>query len=107
MQLESGTGDVQKRLDNLAKELADSKLQIQQLESKNRVFQTTIESYEKQKRQLEDELDGLNSKLATVSGSGLAKNDEAQQQQQKLVTQLRDQIALKNSQIKQLTVRIY
>lgn len=101
--METGTGDVQKKMDELDKQLADSKLQVQQLDAKNRSLQTTIESQEKQKRQLEDELDGLNAKLANVSGSG-PKNDEAQQQQQKLVAQLRDQIALKNSEIKKLTV---
>jgi predicted RNase H-like nuclease (RuvC/YqgF family) len=103
MQLESGSDDVHKQMDDLNKELADCKLHIQQFEAKNKTLQSTIESQEKQKRQLEDELDAMNSKLANTSSSGPAK-DEAQQQHQKLVAQLRDQIAFKNSQIKQLTV---
>lgn len=102
MQLESGSDDVHKQMDDLNKELADCKLHIQQFEAKNKTLQSTIESQEKQKRQLEDELDAMNSKLANTSSSGPAK-DEAQQQHQKLVAQLRDQIAFKNSQIKQLT----
>lgn len=69
-------------------------------------MQQTIEGQEKQKRQLENELDGLNAKLASANSSSGPANSELQQQHQKLVTQLRDQIALKNSQIKQLTVNI-
>ena len=104
IQLESGSGDAQKRMEDVNKELADCKLQIQQMDAKNRSLQQTMEAQEKQKRQLEDELDGLNAKMANANVTAGPKNDEAQQAHQKLVTQLRDQIALKNSQIKQLTV---
>uniref|UniRef100_A0A183BVI0 Kinesin-like protein n=1 Tax=Globodera pallida TaxID=36090 RepID=A0A183BVI0_GLOPA len=101
--LETGTDDTLKKLDGTTKELADCKLQIQQTDAKNKSLQQTIEGQEKQKRQLENELDALNAKLANANSSGPSNNIELQQQHQKLVTQLRDQIALKNSQMKQLT----
>jgi predicted RNase H-like nuclease (RuvC/YqgF family) len=103
--LESGTDNVEKKMDQMIKELADCKLQAQQFDAKNKTLQSTIETQEKQKRQLEDEMDALNSKLANMNTTSGQKSDEAQQQHQKLVAQLRDQIALKNSQIKELTVR--
>jgi len=103
LQLESGSGDAQKKADELSRELDDCKLQVQQLDAKNKSLHSQIESQETQKRQLEDEMDALNAKLANVNSSG-EKNEDLQQQHQKLVAQLRDQIALKNSQIKELTV---
>uniref|UniRef100_A0A914NAD1 Kinesin-like protein n=1 Tax=Meloidogyne incognita TaxID=6306 RepID=A0A914NAD1_MELIC len=102
LQLESGSGDAQKKADELSRELDDCKLQVQQLDAKNKSLHSQIESQETQKRQLEDEMDALNAKLANVNSSG-EKNEDLQQQHQKLVAQLRDQIALKNSQIKELT----
>lgn len=75
---------------------------MQQVDVKNKSLQEQIETQEKAKRQLEDELDTLNSKLAGAAND--AYEAEAQQQHQKLVAQLRDQIALKNSQIQQLSV---
>lgn len=100
--LESGSGDAEKRLELLSNELAECRLQLQQVDVKNKSFQEQIEAQEKAKRQLEDELDTLNSKLAGAANN--ASDAEAQQQHQKLVAQLRDQIALKNSQIQQLSV---
>lgn len=105
LQLESGSDDVHKKIDELSKELDDCKLQVQQLDAKNKSLHSQIEAQEAQKRQLEDEMDGLNAKLANVNSSG-EKNEDLQQQHQKLVAQLRDQIALKNSQIKELTESI-
>ncbi|CAK5076942.1 unnamed protein product [Meloidogyne enterolobii] len=105
LQLESGSGDAQKKADELSRELDDCKLQVQQLDAKNKSLHSQIESQETQKRQLEDEMDALNAKLANVNSSG-EKNEDLQQQHQKLVAQLRDQIALKNSQIKELTESI-
>ncbi|KAL3068382.1 hypothetical protein niasHT_030673 [Heterodera trifolii] len=102
--LETGTDDTMKKLDDVTKELADCRLQIQQMDVKNKSLREMIEGQEKQKRQLENELDGLNAKLANAKNSDSADdNSELQQQHQKLVMQLRDQIALKNGQIKQLT----
>uniref|UniRef100_A0A915N012 Kinesin-like protein n=1 Tax=Meloidogyne javanica TaxID=6303 RepID=A0A915N012_MELJA len=106
LQLESGSGDAQKKADELSRELDDCKLQVQQLDAKNKSLHSQIESQETQKRQLEDEMDALNAKLANVNSSG-EKNEDLQQQHQKLVAQLRDQIALKNSQIKELTVSAF
>ncbi|CAK5085793.1 unnamed protein product [Meloidogyne enterolobii] len=105
LQLESGSGDAQKKADELSRELDDCKLQVQQLDAKNKSLHSQIESQETQKRQLEDEMDALNAKLANINSSG-EKNEDLQQQHQKLVAQLRDQIALKNSQIKELTESI-
>lgn len=99
--LESGSGDAEKRLEFLTNELAECRLQLQQVDVKNKSLQEQIETQEKAKRQLEDELDTLNSKLAGAAND--AYEAEAQQQHQKLVAQLRDQIALKNSQIQQLS----
>ena len=101
--METGSDDTEKRLENAAKELADCQLQLQQIESRNRAMQQTLESQDKQKRQLEDDVDQLNAKLAKLSKSG-GGSTEAEAHQQKVVAQLRDQIALKNSQIKKLTV---
>ncbi|KAF7636437.1 Kinesin-like protein [Meloidogyne graminicola] len=103
-QLESGSDDFQKKVEELTKELDDCKLQVQQLDAKNKSLHSTIESQEAQKRQLEDEMDALNAKLANAS-IGI-NNENIQEQHQKLVAQLRDQIALKNSQIKELTESI-
>lgn len=72
---------------------------------KNKSLQETTEAQEKAKRQLEDEVDALNARLANAGGGKEAAGEAAQEQQQKVVAQLRDQIAEKNNQIKQLTVR--
>lgn len=71
---------------------------------KNKSLQETTEAQEKAKRQLEDEVDALNARLANAGGGKEASGEGAQEQQQKVVAQLRDQIAEKNNQIKQLTV---
>jgi kinesin family protein 5 len=98
-ELQNGSGDVEKRLDASEKELSDCRLQIQQLDAKNKSLQETIDSQEKAKRSLEDELDALNSRLASSGGvAGEALNSD----QQKVVAQLRDQITEKNNQIKSL-----
>ena len=52
--------------------------------------------------QLEDDIDALNSKLAGLSRDSGAASSEAQQEHQKQMAQLRDQIALKNSEINRL-----
>jgi kinesin family protein 5 len=98
-ELQNGTGDVAKKLETSEKELSDCRLQIQQLDAKNKSLQETIDSQEKAKRSLEDELDALNSRLASSGGvAGEALNSD----QQKVVAQLRDQITEKNNQIKSL-----
>lgn len=105
--LESGSGDIEKQLEMTTKGFADSQLQIKQLETKNKALQESLDTYEKQKRQLDDEVDQLNAKLAKSKSSGGAPaNEEAEKQHQKLVAQLRDQIALKNGEIKNLTEKI-
>lgn len=73
---------------------------------KNKSLQETTEAQEKAKRQLEDEVDALNARLANanVGGGKEAAGEGAQEQQQKLIAQLRDQIAEKSTQVKQLTV---
>ncbi|KAI1729238.1 kinesin motor domain-containing protein [Ditylenchus destructor] len=101
-QIESGSGDVSKKLDVTQKELDDCRLQLQQVENKNKSLQEAIESQETTKRQLEDDLDALNAKLAGASKNSSAANEEAQQQQHKLIAQLRDQIAQKNGKINEL-----
>ncbi|KAH7731283.1 hypothetical protein AAVH_00180 [Aphelenchoides avenae] len=101
--LESGSGDVAKRLDSAEQELSQCRLQLQQIEMKNKSLQETTEAQEKAKRQLEDEVDALNARLANAGGGKEASGEGAQEQQQKVVAQLRDQIAEKNNQIKQLT----
>lgn len=98
-QLESGSGDFEKRIETAQKELAETKLQLQQAEVKNKNLQETMNEQEKAKRQLENELDSLNVRLASAGGgAGGPASDEAQ----KLITQLRDQIAEKNAQIDKL-----
>lgn len=105
--MEHGSGNIEEQLDTIKKELADCQLQSKLFETKNKTLQQTVDSYEKQKRQLEDELDQINSKLAKMSKSGTApSNEEAEKQHQNLVAQLRDQIALKNADIKKLTEKI-
>lgn len=104
MQLESGSGDVVKRFEVTSKELADCRLQLQQLETKNKTYQETINAQEKAKRELEDDIDALNAKLAGLSKDSGAASSEAQQEHQKQMAQLRDQIAFKNSEINQLKV---
>lgn len=103
LQLENETGDNINRFELASKDLSDCRLQIQQLESKNKTYQETINSQDKAKRQLEDDIDALNAKLAGLSKSGAASN-EAQQEHQKQMAQLRDQIALKNGEINKLKV---
>ncbi|KAE9554324.1 hypothetical protein FO519_002495 [Halicephalobus sp. NKZ332] len=96
-ELANGSGDVEKKLDVAESELSNCRLQIQQLEAKNKSLQESVEIQEKQKRSLEDELDGLNSR---VGGAGAAAPSG---DHQKLVAQLRDQITEKSNQVKQLT----
>uniref|UniRef100_A0AC34REW1 Kinesin-like protein n=1 Tax=Panagrolaimus sp. JU765 TaxID=591449 RepID=A0AC34REW1_9BILA len=97
--LKTGSGDVEKRLETTEKELSDCRLQIQQLDAKNKSLLETVEAQEKQKRGLEDELDSLNSRLSGATPGA----DTLSNEHQKLVAQLRDQIAEKNNQVKQLT----
>jgi kinesin family protein 5 len=98
-ELQNGSGDVEKRLETNEKELSDCRLQIQQLDAKNKSLQETIDSQEKAKRSLEDDLDALNSRLASSGGAGA---EPVNIDQQKVVAQLRDQITEKNNQIKNL-----
>uniref|UniRef100_A0AC35EZL6 Uncharacterized protein n=1 Tax=Panagrolaimus sp. PS1159 TaxID=55785 RepID=A0AC35EZL6_9BILA len=96
-ELQNGSGDVEKRLETNEKELSDCRLQIQQLDAKNKSLQETIDSQEKAKRSLEDDLDALNSRLSSSGGAGA---EPVNIDQQKVVAQLRDQITEKNNQIK-------
>lgn len=105
--MESGSGDVVKRLETANKDLADTRLQLQQLEAKNKTHQESIVAQEKDKRQLEDDIDALNAKLAGLSRDSGAASSEAQQEHQKQMAQLRDQIALKNSEINKLKVDLF
>lgn len=104
--MENETGDIVKRFEFASKDLSDTRLQLQQMETKNKTYQETINSQDKAKRQLEDDIDALNAKLAGLSKSGAASN-EAQQEHQKQMAQLRDQIALKNSEINKLKVSFF
>jgi len=99
--LANGSGDVEKRLETAESELSNCRLQIQQLDAKNKSLQETVDAQEKQKRSLEDELDALNSRLeGSGAGAGAAAPSA---DHQKLVAQLRDQITEKSNQVKQLT----
>uniref|UniRef100_A0A914Z3P9 Kinesin-like protein n=1 Tax=Panagrolaimus superbus TaxID=310955 RepID=A0A914Z3P9_9BILA len=98
-ELQNGSGDVEKRLETNEKELSDCRLQIQQLDAKNKSLQETIDSQEKAKRSLEDDFDALNSRLASSGGVGA---ETLNSDQQKVVAQLRDQITEKSNQIKNL-----
>lgn len=97
-ELQNGSGDAAQKLGDVEQELSDCRLQIQQLDAKNKSLEETVEAHEKQKRALEDELDSLNSRLGGSSAGTAPSSDH-----QKLVAQLRDQITEKSNQVKQLT----
>ncbi|VDM41969.1 unnamed protein product [Toxocara canis] len=105
--LESGSGDVTQRLETSEKELAECRLQLQQNELKNKTLQETIAKQEKTKRQLEEQVDALNEKLAASGGVVEASvSDEAKEQHAKQVSALRDEIAQKSKRIEELTASL-
>uniref|UniRef100_F1KTF7 Kinesin-like protein n=1 Tax=Ascaris suum TaxID=6253 RepID=F1KTF7_ASCSU len=105
--LESGSGDVAQRLEASEKELAECRLQLQQNELKNKTLQETIAEQEKTKRQLEEQVDALNEKLAASGGDVEAHvSDEAKEQHTKQVAALRDEIAQKSKRIEELTASL-
>uniref|UniRef100_A0A7E4VJT4 Kinesin-like protein n=1 Tax=Panagrellus redivivus TaxID=6233 RepID=A0A7E4VJT4_PANRE len=95
-ELQHGSGDVEKKLETAEKELSECKQEILKMEVRNKSLQAVIDDQEAAKRNLENELDGLN---ARVAGSNVS---EPNSDQQKVVAQLRDQITEKNNQIKAL-----
>uniref|UniRef100_A0AAF5PPS2 Kinesin-like protein n=1 Tax=Wuchereria bancrofti TaxID=6293 RepID=A0AAF5PPS2_WUCBA len=101
--LESGSGDVTQRLESTEKDLADCRLLLQQNEAKNKSLQETITAQEKVKRQLEEQVDMLNEKLAAAGGEAVQISDEAKEQHAKQVAALRDEIAEKSRKIEELT----
>uniref|UniRef100_A0A915BL61 Kinesin-like protein n=1 Tax=Parascaris univalens TaxID=6257 RepID=A0A915BL61_PARUN len=105
--LESGSGDVTQRLEASEKELAECRLQLQQNELKNKTLQETIAEQEKTKRQLEEQVDALNEKLAASGGDVETHvSDEAKEQHTKQVAALRDEIAQKSKRIEELTASL-
>ncbi|MCP9259625.1 Kinesin-like protein [Dirofilaria immitis] len=101
--LESGSGDVTHRLEITEKELADCRLFLQQNEAKNKSLQETIAMQEKVKRQLEEQVDMLNEKLAAAGDETVQISDEAKEQHTKQVAALRDEVAEKSRKIEELT----
>ncbi|VDK71781.1 unnamed protein product [Onchocerca ochengi] len=101
--LESGSGDVTHRLETTEKELADCRLLLQQNEAKNKSLQETIAVQEKVKRQLEEQVDVLNEKLAAAGGETVQISDETKEQHMKQVAALRDEVAEKSRKIEELT----
>uniref|UniRef100_A0A914Q8R5 Kinesin heavy chain n=2 Tax=Panagrolaimus TaxID=55784 RepID=A0A914Q8R5_9BILA len=79
--------------------LAHARICISKLTTDYKSAIQTIDSQEKAKRSLEDDLDALNSRLASSGGAGA---EPINIDQQKVVAQLRDQITEKNNQIKNL-----
>ncbi|VDN24100.1 unnamed protein product [Gongylonema pulchrum] len=104
--LESGSGDVAQRLEATEKDLADCRLQLQQNEAKNKSLQETIAAQEKVKRQLEEQVDVLNEKLAAAGGAVAQISEEAKEQHTKQVAALRDEIAEKSRKIEELTASL-
>ncbi|OZC09470.1 kinesin heavy chain family protein [Onchocerca flexuosa] len=104
--LESGSGDVTHRLETTEKELADCRLLLQQNEAKNKSLQETIAVQEKMKRQLEEQVDVLNEKLAAAGGETVQISDEAKEQHMKQVAALRDEVAEKSRKIEELTASL-
>uniref|UniRef100_A0A915PXY0 Kinesin heavy chain n=1 Tax=Setaria digitata TaxID=48799 RepID=A0A915PXY0_9BILA len=104
--LESGSGDVTQRLEITEKELADCRLLLQQNEAKNKSLQETITAQEKAKRQLEEQVDMLNEKLAATGGEAALLSDEAKEQHTKQVAALRDEVAEKSRKIEELTASL-
>ncbi|VDN07283.1 unnamed protein product [Thelazia callipaeda] len=104
--LESGSGDVTQRLETTERELADCRLLLQQNEAKNKSLQETITIQEKVKRQLEEQVDMLNEKLAAPGGAAVQISDEVKEQHTKQVAALRDEVAEKSHKIEELTASI-
>ncbi|VDK68660.1 unnamed protein product [Litomosoides sigmodontis] len=104
--LESGSGDVTQKLESTEKDLADCRLLLQQNEAKNKSLQETITAQEKVKRQLEEQVDMLNEKLAAAGGEAVQISDEAKEQHTKQVAALRDELAEKSRKIEELTASL-
>uniref|UniRef100_A0A0R3RG82 Kinesin-like protein n=1 Tax=Elaeophora elaphi TaxID=1147741 RepID=A0A0R3RG82_9BILA len=104
--LESGSGDVTHRLESTEKDLADCRLLLQQNEAKNKSLQETITAQEKVKRQLEEQVDMLNEKLAAAGGEAVQISNEAKEQHAKQVSALRDEVAEKSRKIEELTASL-
>uniref|UniRef100_A0A0N5BT99 Kinesin-like protein n=1 Tax=Strongyloides papillosus TaxID=174720 RepID=A0A0N5BT99_STREA len=99
--LETGSDDVAKKVEQYEKELSEIKINLQQHEIKNKSLNEKCDELEKAKRALEETVDSLNATLAsssTSNDSGIV-NEEAKEQHQKLVAQLRDQLAEKNNEL--------
>ena len=66
--------DTKERLDTTAKELDASELQRMLLESRNEALQDSNDSYEREKRSLEDKLDQFTAKLVGILDNTASKN---------------------------------
>ncbi|KAL4222761.1 Kinesin-1 heavy chain [Mactra antiquata] len=120
--LENTQGEASKKLEIAEKDLSDCKLTIQQHEAKMKSLQETIHDVEAKKRQLEESVDNLNEKLVAASTAeqvhltaqkDLQSSVEMQatlesqleahrEQHQKQISNLRDEIATKQSHMDQL-----
>uniref|UniRef100_A0AC35TQG5 Kinesin motor domain-containing protein n=1 Tax=Rhabditophanes sp. KR3021 TaxID=114890 RepID=A0AC35TQG5_9BILA len=102
--LENQNGEIGKKIENYEKELGELRINVQQHEIKNKSLSDKVVDLEKFKRTLEENIDSLNEKLASASTSAAdgAINEEAKEQHQKLVAQLRDQLSEKNNELEKV-----
>lgn len=103
LELESGSDGAAKQLETAERELNDLKLHNQQSESKVKNLQETIDKQEKQKRELEEQIDSLTARLSASTVSGDTAAVASSEEHHKQVSQLRDEIAEKNKQVEQLS----
>ncbi|CAJ0580884.1 unnamed protein product, partial [Mesorhabditis spiculigera] len=99
--LESGSEGVDQKLKSLESELDEVKRNAAQSEAKSRSQQETVEKLEKEKQELEKQIDSL-----TVRLSGASADGPVSEEQTKLVSQLRSEITEKNKKVDALSVSI-